>query len=215
MLNLLKNKLFIIFSFILLISFTFSFSSVFANDTNFTVEDNNRQIVIHIPDTYNYNIILYHVNTDYNKIYIHYFYCNSEMELNPQGSIRTTNSSDLIHHRLVGINFTSENVQNIYLSDFYNESSDGAVTGLGDNDIASFDLFADYTVFDYNREVVFQEAPQTQGELSKVELMKPTQVQEIPQQIVAVVMIVLPIFLGIFGVLLVLYLIRSKNLLQL
>lgn len=66
-----------------------------------------------------------------------------------------------------------------------------------------------------NYNVVFQVAPQTPEEVDKVELMKPTQVQEIPQQIVAVVMIVLPIFLGIFGVLLVLYLIKSKNLLQL
>lgn len=64
-------------------------------------------------------------------------------------------------------------------------------------------------------ELVFQGAPQAQGEAVQVELMKPTQVQEIPQQIVAIVMIVLPIFLGIFGVLLVLYLIKSKNLLQL
>lgn len=66
-----------------------------------------------------------------------------------------------------------------------------------------------------NPTLVFQGAPQAQGEVVQVELMKPTQVQEIPQQIVAVVMIVLPIFLGIFGVLLVLYLIKSKNLLQL
>lgn len=63
-------------------------------------------------------------------------------------------------------------------------------------------------------DVVFQGAPQVE-EVPKVELMKATQVEEIPQQIVAIVMIVLPIFLAIFGVLLVLYLIKSKNLLQL
>lgn len=62
--------------------------------------------------------------------------------------------------------------------------------------------------------LVFQIAPQVE-EVPKVELMKATQVEEIPQQIVAIVTIVLPIFLAIFGVLLVLYLIKSKNLLQL
>ena len=61
-------------------------------------------------------------------------------------------------------------------------------------------------------DVVFQGAPLP---ITQVELMKPIQVEEIPAQIVGIVKIVLPIFLIIFGVLLVLYLIKSKNLLQL
>lgn len=75
-------------------------------------------------------------------------------------------------------------------------------------------ILCNHDIKDVNGNVVFQVAPQVE-EVPKVELMKATQVEEIPQQIVAVVMIVLPIFLAIFGVLLVLYLIKSKNLLQL
>lgn len=78
-----------------------------------------------------------------------------------------------------------------------------------------FDLiYSTHDVFDSSSNLVFQGAPQVE-EVPKVELMKATQVEEIPQQIVTIVMIVLPIFLAIFGVLLVLYLIKSKNLLQL
>ena len=90
--------------------------------------------------------------------------------------------------------------------------------------------YGDCAVFDNNGNEVFQGAPQGQeGGITnpanpveeittpgvQVELMKPTQVEEILPQIIAVVEIVLPIFLGIFGVLLVLYLIKSKNLLHL
>lgn len=74
--------------------------------------------------------------------------------------------------------------------------------------------YTNFNVYDTDGNLVFQGAPQVE-EVPKVELMKATQVEEIPQQIIAVVMIVLPIFLAIFGVLLVLYLIKSKNLLQL
>lgn len=91
------------------------------------------------------------------------------------------------------------NVTDDYISDPFNN---GRV--VSNRPIYSFD----------GSSVVFQGAPQVE-EVPKVELMKATQVEEIPQQIVAVVMIVLPIFLAIFGVLLVLYLIKSKNLLQL
>lgn len=70
-----------------------------------------------------------------------------------------------------------------------------------------------YTTTDiYNNvdEVVFLKAPQIQ-----VEPMKTYQVEEIPLMIMKVMWIILPIFLLIFGTLLVLYLIKSKNLLHL
>ena len=58
--------------------------------------------------------------------------------------------------------------------------------------------------------VVFQGAPQTQVE----PLMEITQVEEIQPAVAKIVGLVLPACLIIFGTLLVLYLIRSKNLLQ-
>lgn len=77
----------------------------------------------------------------------------------------------------------------------------------------SYDLvYSSYDIYDLSGNLVFQGAPQ---EVAKVELMKATQVEEIPQQILGVVKIMVPIFLAIFGVLLVLYLIKSKNLLHL
>jgi len=90
-------------------------------------------------------------------------------------------------------------------------------------------VFTTQNIVNENGDVVFQQAPQEQEEITnptnpeeeitspvvQVELMKPTQVEEILPQIIAVVGIVLPTLLTIFGVLLVLYLIKSKNLLHL
>lgn len=56
--------------------------------------------------------------------------------------------------------------------------------------------------------LVFQGAPQ------EVELVQAMKVEEIPQKITQIVAIILPIFLLIFGTLLLIYLIRSKNLFQ-
>lgn len=75
-------------------------------------------------------------------------------------------------------------------------------------------VFSTYDICDKSGNVVFQGAPQVE-EAPKVELMKATQVEEIPQQIAGILGIALPIFLTIFGILLVLYLIKSKNLLHL
>lgn len=82
-------------------------------------------------------------------------------------------------------------------------------------------VYSNHDVYYYNpsdktvdlETVVFQGAPQEQ-EVTQVELMKPIQVQEIPQQIAGILAIALPIFLVIFGVLLLLYLLKSKNLLN-
>ena len=73
-------------------------------------------------------------------------------------------------------------------------------------------VYSNHTIFTDSSETeeVFHPAPQ-----EKVELMKAIQPEGIPQQILQILAIVLPIFLGIFGVLLVLYLIRSKILLPL
>ena len=49
----------------------------------------------------------------------------------------------------------------------------------------------------------------------QVVMMEITQVEELPTAIIQIVQIILPVFLVIFGVLLVLYLIKSKNLLHL
>lgn len=66
----------------------------------------------------------------------------------------------------------------------------------------------DFVGYEFTDEVVFQGAPQ------KVELVQAMKVEEIPQKITQIIMIILPIFLLIFGTLLVIYLIRSKNLFQ-
>ena len=219
--NIFKNKLFILFSFILFVFFIFSFSSVFASSEDeivtFYSEDFGCDVTINLPTGLGSNYQYYMINTlklSGNYPYRVTVWCsNSEFLFNyvENGSCAygTINNSPY---------FKFDMTENFIPTDFSSKSVDfengnprtvSGSTGLGKT------IFSNTNVYNNNNELVFQGAPQAQGEAVQVELMKPTQVQEIPQQIVAVVMIVLPIFLGIFGVLLVLYLIKSKNLLQL
>lgn len=115
-------------------------------------------------------------------------------------------------------NLTISDCQQCYIFD---ATSDGIpIWTVSNSNSKSFSLssiskyYSSDNLIDSNGNVVFQGAPQVE-EVPKVELMKATQVEEIPQQILAIVKIVLPILLSLFGVLLVLYLIKSKNLLQL
>ncbi len=103
------------------------------------------------------------------------------------------------------------NISKVSLSDV--ESFDYTYhTSLEDTCTAEFRCFSNYDICDTEGNVVFPAPPQT---VEAVELMKETQVEEIPQQIVAILKIIIPIFLAIFGTLLLLYLIKSKNLLNL
>lgn len=199
--NLLKNKVF----YILLFSFLFIIISL--NSTTFASFDfnynGNSFSLPDLPVNYKNKIILDCPN------YSCYYYLCSDYEftyfLNEQGTHGTFRSESF---DLYCLNYNSDH----WSTYFTNRQSDGAIDSYRKENI----IFSTFDICDSTSgNVVFHVAPQAQGEVVQVELMKPTQVQEIPQQIVAVVMIVLPIFLGIFGVLLVLYLIKSKNLLQL
>lgn len=72
-------------------------------------------------------------------------------------------------------------------------------------------VYSNHTIFKKDTdEVVFQKPPQT-----TVSLMGEMKAEEIPQLILTILEIIIPIFLTIFGMLFVIYLIRSKNLLHL
>lgn len=73
-------------------------------------------------------------------------------------------------------------------------------------------IYANHDVLNEEGEVVFQGAPLPP---QVVEPMKIQQVEEIPQEVIKIVKMIIPTFLMIFGTLLVLYLIKSKNLLSL
>lgn len=73
-------------------------------------------------------------------------------------------------------------------------------------------LYSNHDITDKYGKVVFQGAPLTP---TPVEPLKITQVEEIQPAVAKIVDLVLPACLIIFGTLLVLYLIKSKNLLQL
>lgn len=73
-------------------------------------------------------------------------------------------------------------------------------------------VYSNYDIVDKNSgELVFQKAPLTQ----MVTPMEVGKVEELPTLIIQIVEMIIPAFLIIFGTLLVLYLIKSKNLLQL
>lgn len=235
--NLLKNKLFIILLiaiFFILVTYSSSFAET-ENSITYFSKNLNKDLTIVLPDLSNFSYYSLHYNDNYYTL----LFSNSPFTIS-QGDIFVFNASesepiysisyniyyfngDLIDFSSIPIsNYSTSQSSvgdakklNCYIYKIYTYSSN-CNSGLSNN-VSALDINIEYSNSDilYNSNVVFQGAPQAQGEAVQVELMKPTQVQEIPQQIVAVVMIVLPIFLGIFGVLLVLYLIKSKNLLQL
>lgn len=82
-------------------------------------------------------------------------------------------------------------------------------TGLANSSI----VYASEDVYDENGELVFQGAPL--APVGVVEPMKIQQVEEIPLMMEKIIKMILPVCLIIFGTLLVIYLIKSKNLLQL
>lgn len=69
-----------------------------------------------------------------------------------------------------------------------------------------------YDIYNSSGELFFPLPPQV---IPQVATMEMTQVEELPRAIIQIVKIILPVFLAIFGILLVLYLIKSKNLLNL
>ena len=72
-------------------------------------------------------------------------------------------------------------------------------------------VYSNYDILDKNSgNLVFQKAP-----LQMVVPMEVGKVEELPTLIIQIVEMIIPAFLIIFGTLLVLYLIKSKNLLQL
>lgn len=229
-----KNKFFIIGLFFIITIF-FCNSCVNASDDNETItfysEDFEQDLTVTLPSglgtNYNNYIILTRLyNDDSDTRYrIYYIFSNSDFIYYPYNNsfcVGTTNNSPYIVFYRIDY-FISNNITNLSNCnvDFNNSSAnnefgyDGYLRTGVNHPLSANLCISNTNVYDNNNELVFQGAPQAQEGAVQVELMKPTQVQEIPQQIVAVVMIVLPIFLGIFGVLLVLYLIKSKNLLHL
>lgn len=224
--EILKNKLFIIISLVIILV-TFITSSCFASDEiSFHNTNSNLDITMELFSeitNFDYFIVTPGFdNADYYKNY-YVFLCSD----NPIYLDIDTSSNSAIRPSILGnskiyrveVNKGTTNItinnSTITLKNTFNPSTYSTLSS--GNGLYNIIDYANHTIYKNpsSDEVVFQGAPQAQGEAVQVELMKPTQVQEIPQQIVAVVMIVLPIFLGIFGVLLVLYLIKSKNLLQL
>lgn len=207
--NLFKNKLFIILSlFIILIIFIssscFAFEdSVEINYPSNILSDNIKGFIVLSNDnislwTFDSSCYIYSVTEENGHTIVRVFMTsNTSMSFNRYNF--DNNTFDFIREQNYGeaVTYPIDTYYNSIL--FYNVDNPNNI---------SVPIAETPTL-------VFQGAPQAQGEVVQVELMKPTQVQEIPQQIVSVVMIILPIFLGIFGVLLVLYLIKSKNLLQL
>lgn len=208
--NIFKNKLLIILVLIALFITTMC-SSAFAESGDVT---------------FSYNDTSYTISSDLVSSYPYVFII---------GSIGSTNTYEFYYSSSP---FTFKNITSggqrycyVYNEDFYvyriasdsNLNQINTVTAgsgyhitSGSTDFFYGKLVCVYTshdVYDRNNNLVFQGAPQVQT--PQVELMKPTQVEEILPQMIAVVEIVLPIFLGIFGILLVLYLIKSNNLLHL
>lgn len=230
---LLTHKILPILSVFILVSFllcTSSFGAESSNSLTFYNEYIDKDVTLEFDNIFNYDYfyITYNSNGSYDMYHI---ICSDNpisYELRETGGVFWCHSGVTTWYELYPSNHSKGNgllnssnsdlkLYQSFNSDSYEYYSGGLFHDLV---FSNFDVYTyDYANKCFTDNLVFQAAPSetetpTQ-ETQAVELVKAIQVQEIPQQIAGILKIVLPIFLAIFGVLLVLYLIKSKNLLHL
>lgn len=235
--NLLKNKLLFIILLFLLLTFSL-FSSCFALTTNDTITFfNNFESVNHIceiilpsdfgTDGFNYYCLVQDLGLDVfvsNKPFIMGSYGGSSSPFlrSSEGSV-TYKLLDLRNSDL-SINWFGKYIPdagydgytlNLQASSIFKFKYDEPRISFNQN-LSSDDVTTNHTIYNIDtNEEVFQPAP-PQGETTQVEPLKEIQqVEEIVPKILEIVKMILPVCLSLFGVLLVVYLIRSKNLLNL
>lgn len=230
--EILKNKFLLILS-ILLFFITIFSSNVFASSDNIEITGFNsyfnEDCTYTIPkDVYNEFIGKY----DYSFIYINSYFA-SDREYNSLSCLTTDhqiymmNNSDAIYVKgnyiLSNLYFNRDGNRFIYdyssKSSFFSEDYTSTFIGLPSGGVSSFAfvsrdiLKGNPVIGDVTDEVLFQ------GALPGVPQVEPLkeiqQPEEILPAILKIVKMILPACLIIFGTLLVLYLIKSKNLLQL
>ena len=224
-----KNKMFIIFaSFFVL--FILSNSKVFASSgKEISFSYNNKDYNVSLPEEYfqkEYTfLVLSKLGSLDNPYYYFYLYSSDEPLVVKDGN----SYGKLVH--LLGINNDTSfgDIGFVRYNIAFGASFDIAFNALSKVETFSpidtttfstssldFDrdtcLYSNFTLVNITTsETVFQGAPRTQVE----PLTEITQVEEIQPVVAKIVGLVLPACLTIFGVLLVLYLMVSKNLLQL
>ena len=209
-----KNKFFIVFS-LLILSFLLFNSESFCESTGTTItfSDGNNYSIPNMIDLKGDYFIFRFESNEFNIISFDKSIC-VPVVYNPHDSYHTI---DFIVYDKNGY----PNTLNASTCDNYLVSSSGEWTsrkfssGSVRTDLPYFstcDIFlADSFKTPASDKVFFQGPPK--GE--ELTLMNPMQVEEIPSLITQVIMIILPITLTIFGTLLVVFLIKSKNLLHL
>lgn len=222
-----NNKIFLLLMFSVLFVLAFNCNSFAASNMEFTVynQSDNSDVTLVVPSdvfkTMSKNKPYYFiadVSADYNNVV--YNFCFSDRKF---GVIKSGNYSSIYASGNCSINliyFDKSSNNYIYNSsnsklDSYVDFYDGSYFPFTSFNVSS--IFASDNIYNYDKSnnvitdtVVFQGAPRAQVE----PLMEITQVEEIQPAVAKIVGLVLPACLIIFGTLLVLYLIRSKNLLQ-
>lgn len=207
----LTHKLLPVLSIFLLALFVLCTSCFASNTVSFTNSYTNKQIDMIFPNL-DYNYYLIFTIRSNNKYTYYLTLSNQPMTLtsSPNFKVSTVDGSNLYYYEYGSVDSSCTTI------DFSNKSplmttrsvTLGSTVELADYYIAT----ANYDVYNDSNELVFQGAPQ---EIAQVEPMKIQQVEELVPKMVEIVKIVLPVCLIVFGTLLVVYLIKSKNLLHL
>ena len=212
--NLLKSKIFI--ATIIFVLVLFSFISI-SSASSITYQDETVELPEFL-DNYYYFIYYKRISTSGDRFSYAYGYYISQVpfyyKVYDDNRIQLIGENDISNGKTYSISGWDKTLEEC-ISELSEPThfSDSALWNKSHLD-GQQSYVCNFDIKDAEGNVVFPKAP-PQEEVPTVELMKATQVEEIPQQIVKIVMIVLPVFLAIFGTLLVLYLIKSKNLLHL
>lgn len=190
----LKNKVLIILFLFILLTITL-FSNVFAYDISY--DNNTYNFTTNFPeDFFGYHYIITKSSSQIaGKDYFSVIYSKTDLTVSFNSSY--TFYSDTTIWSQAGFSDTQ------FLCDESHTYSGGT------NGTYTYIISASENIFNTEGDLVFQVAP------LGVEPMKIQQVEEIPLMMEKIIKMILPVCLIIFGTLLVIYLIKSKNLLQL
>lgn len=210
MFKILKNKLFLAIFLFFIFTFTFS-KSIFAYSCNlgsFTDQQINAINEVHnnLKDTYPYFMAFYHNH----KIYVYnynnqnvYFYLGEPLNGGIARLFSTPNTD--IFTAIIN----ADDCSITYDSGSWFGSSADNLDGLN----GAVKVYGNVNIYtDIDKSEVFFQVPPVELEILTLEGME---LETLPQMIVRIVKIILPICLAVFGILLLVFLIKSKNLLHL
>ena len=206
--NILNNKLLIILTLFITILFT-TFSGVFANSTELTIEDNSgNNYTFYINDyikSFNYYAVFYYKTDDYSILNI--LCSNSEFSYTDTSKLQTKNNDKIYYYETglmpIHVSFETEsnNISNLTDGSLtYSQYVPNTYAGTSvtlDNKLSC--LYTNFDITNTNNKVVFQAAPQQVQERTLAQVVEQAQVSKTILGIKEILPVVVLVLVGLIA----------------